>query len=245
MGAVRKAYSARCNFFADDSSLTNRINWYLVPDDTPVYDQPHVFFPRVDDHGGTGPSPFEETGPGRLVRSFNDGVDTWGFPKDHVDGDESDFLGQSSQKKYRVDGNPPTRPCPMPCTCDSLHEDHLTLTASVVFPDFMGIAPFDIVLNLGGPLGDDVWQATDDFGFPGSGGEFAASCAGGDTSDCTFEIGFGWISSPFGELNVTFSDDLVFTCSPFSFVATGHVFITDEEDGPVDTGTVASIRIIP
>lgn len=110
-GALRKAYSAKCNFFADDSSLSNRINWYIVPDDRQVFADPTVFFPRSDQSIPQGLSPFEQNGIGAIVRQKNDGFDTYGYPGTHVHGDSQDFLGQSPSHKYWIGMDPPVEPC--------------------------------------------------------------------------------------------------------------------------------------
>jgi hypothetical protein len=241
-GALRKAYSARCNFFADDSSLTNRISWYLVPDDTPVYDQATVFFPRVDDHDGTGPSPFEETGPGRLVRTFDDGADVWGYPKDHVDGDFQDFHGDSPKKKYWVDGNPPTRPCaPAVCNCTFLASSVTSITAHLVIPGFPGIPEQDVVMVRVVVSGVTTWQGLVDTGGQSGTALLTASCTSGDNPDCAFGVKFGWVGSPFGELDVEFTDDNTFTCSPLTFFGNGDLILV----GTGDVGIVCSVTIPP
>jgi hypothetical protein len=112
-GAIRRAYVAKANFFADDGpAATNRIKWYVVPDDTPVYDDWTCFWPRVDVPPDQALPQFENEGHGRDVRRFYAGNDIYGYKKDHVDGDREDFLGESLRAKYFVEGEPdPVQPC--------------------------------------------------------------------------------------------------------------------------------------
>lgn len=112
-GAIRRAYVAKANFFADEGpAATNRIKWYVVPDDTPVYDDWTSFWPRVDVPPDQAHTQFEYEGHGRDVRRFYAGNDIYGYDKDHVHGDPDDFLGKSLREKYFVDGEPdPVQPC--------------------------------------------------------------------------------------------------------------------------------------
>lgn len=110
-GAVRVPYSADCRFFADSALGSNRINWYIVPDDTPDYEGPSPFWPRIDVPQDEAHTDFEREGPG-YVRDKD-----WTLaylpplPVHGVHGDEQDFLGLSPSDKYEVDGDPPLSPC--------------------------------------------------------------------------------------------------------------------------------------
>lgn len=107
-GAVRKPYSAKCNFFADSLAGPNRINWYIVPDGTPIYDGITPFWPRVDVPDDQADTVFEQEGPGRTVRTF-DWMIAFVPPAPHgVHGDAQDFLGLSPSDKY---GPNPDSPC--------------------------------------------------------------------------------------------------------------------------------------
>jgi len=108
-GAVRKPYSAPCTFFSDLPTSSNRIRWYIVPDNTPAYDGPTVFWPRVDVPADQALTVHEKEGAGRNVRKFWRGIDFWGYPADHVHGDVADFMGKSLSSKYAAD-----RPCEGP-----------------------------------------------------------------------------------------------------------------------------------
>lgn len=112
-GAIRRAYVAKAKFFADDGpAATNRIKWYVVPDDTPVYEDWTCFWPRVDVPPDQALPQFENEGHGRDVRKFYAGNDIYGYLKDHVHGDPEDFLGESTRDKYFVEGEPdPVQPC--------------------------------------------------------------------------------------------------------------------------------------
>jgi hypothetical protein len=55
-----------------------------------------VFWPMVDNYDGRGPSQFELTGPGNIVRKFNDGWDLPGCDKTHVNGTALHFLGKGA-----------------------------------------------------------------------------------------------------------------------------------------------------
>lgn len=110
-GAVRKPYKAPIKFFADNPTADNQIRWYIVPDDTPIYEGWTVFWPRVDVPPNEANSKFEAEGLGRDVRTFYPGNDVYGFPADHVHGDDDDFQGLSKRKKYYVGDTPPVAPC--------------------------------------------------------------------------------------------------------------------------------------
>lgn len=177
MGALRKAYSADCRFFTDEPDRTNRINWYLVPDDRPCFELPTVFFPQVDHEDGTDPCFFERTGPGRIVRTFNEGIDIYGFDGSEFHGDEADFLGQSKAKKYWVGDIPPVAPCdgipemffpialafsasPVFCTSAGIAALHPTLDVSLHSPDDALWPDLTITLSVSIVGVSSVWAGT-------------------------------------------------------------------------------------
>lgn len=110
---MRAPYSARCNFFADGSTADNRINWYIVPDDTPRYAGPTVFYPRVDIPEDKASTVFEDEGAGRNVRRFKPRPIFIAPPPHDVHGDDDDFQGLSLKEKYFPDGVAPDAPCPI------------------------------------------------------------------------------------------------------------------------------------
>jgi len=108
---VQYAYSAPCRFFADDVARTNRINWYFVPDDTPIYEEPHVFtqglmHADVDDDGHGEPTAIRTR-----LRKHTRGLNTWGTEGLHVHGDADDFLRRSPRSKYHGPDGQPANPC--------------------------------------------------------------------------------------------------------------------------------------
>ena len=108
---MRSCYSAKCRFFSDDSATDNRINWFFVPDSTPVYEEPHVFWPRRDDDDTLGRSPHENTLGGERARKWRNGANLWDAWGEHVHGDAADFMGESLRAKYYVGGEHPESPC--------------------------------------------------------------------------------------------------------------------------------------
>lgn len=110
-GALRKCYNARCKFYAGDTEADNRINWYWARPDAEIYEGPNVFVPRVDSNNFEWTSLHEHEGPGRFVRTFNDGDSFVAAPGQETHGDDQDFLGQSPRSKHYVDGVPPVAPC--------------------------------------------------------------------------------------------------------------------------------------
>lgn len=110
-GAVRKPYSAACKFYADDIALDNRINWYIVPDNTPLYEGPTPFWPRVDVPPDKALTVHEREGQGRFVRTFDWGLVFIPPPAHAPHGDEQDFAGEAPRSKHWIDGIEPEAPC--------------------------------------------------------------------------------------------------------------------------------------
>lgn len=111
-GAVRAPYSAACKFYADDNGFDNRINWYIVPDDTPYYEGETPFWPRVLVPADKASTYREREGAGRVVRLFDHGVAFLPPAPPHgVHGDEQDFLGQSPRSKFWIEDVAPEAPC--------------------------------------------------------------------------------------------------------------------------------------
>lgn len=103
-GALRKCYTAPCNFHADEVAGGNFIRWYRVHPDTPIYQGLTVFTPGSDvpDREPTGP--FEQTGNGRTTRLKHNGFNYSSFPGISVDGDAQDFRGRSPLSKHFAGG---------------------------------------------------------------------------------------------------------------------------------------------
>ncbi|HLI95889.1 MAG TPA: hypothetical protein VKT72_07355 [Candidatus Baltobacteraceae bacterium] len=110
-GEVRIPYSAPCGFFADSSGLDNRINWYIVDDDTPTYDGLTAFWPRVDVPNDEAHTLYEKEGDeyARIKSWYLAFVPP--LPPHGVHGDSDDFMGVSLKAKYEIDGDPPDAPC--------------------------------------------------------------------------------------------------------------------------------------
>lgn len=113
-GAVRKPYTAPAKFFADDVTADNRIIWYPVSDDTPLYDGWTVFWPRVDTPSNEATSAYEVEGVPSLRLKAPPVTNVWGFSGDHVHGDDEDFRGLAPRSKY-FDGDTLLHPihCPV------------------------------------------------------------------------------------------------------------------------------------
>lgn len=158
---MRACYSAPCKFFADDLLPDNRINWYFVPDDTPIYDGTTVFWPRSDVPPDQATSAFESEGFGRDVRTHTLGTDVYGRAGDHVHGDADDFAGNSLRKKYYIDDVPPEQPCPVPvfpCVCADMLTDHPTFSLRMHSPDYPELDGFDMDMVLGSHIGGTGWR---------------------------------------------------------------------------------------
>lgn len=110
-GSVRKPYSARANFFADGSTADNRINWYIVPDDTPRYPGFTAFYPRVIHPADKANTIFEQEGAGRFVRRYLGNELFFPPPAHEAHGDDDDYQGRSLKAKYFVGDVAPEPPC--------------------------------------------------------------------------------------------------------------------------------------
>ncbi len=254
-GAVRKAYKAPARFFADDPEADNQIIWYNVPDDTEIYDDWTVFTPRVDTPPNEATSAYEREGIGRVVRTFYNGFDEYGFPGTHVHGDPEDFSGLAKRKKYFVGDVAPVPPCPSRLV-------RVPFSIGVVCPDegdvlacacnsVGGPASFDMIIDapdypeIDGMVVEMIEDEEEVFcTYHGSAEVLAGSfvgveivCAPGG-GDVQYLYTVLWPDSPYGEWEL--AGPLVlgdFTSSPWGFSHTDTVAIDFE-----DTENLATIH---
>ena len=187
-GRLPRCYSAKCKFFADDTEPDNRINWYFVPEGTPVFEGPHVFWPRYDDDDKAGLSPHENTMGGGHARKWRNGANLWGTTGDHFHGDPEDFLGNATRAKYYVGGNPPERPCGGPLRIQIKFGFKVKIRPKVWVPLEVGLA-------FGGEIVDsiDVLEVGLAFGAVGT-----SYPAGGELLAFGFEVGTTSSTMPAG-----------------------------------------------
>lgn len=256
-GAVRKAYKAPARFFADDPAADNQIIWYIVPDDTEIYDDWTVFTPRVDTPPNEATNAYEREGLGRIVRTFYDGVDVYGFPGTHSHGDPEDFRGLALRKKYFVGDVPPLPPCPdirafvrfaigvecpeeieeLECACNDVGGPaHFNMRIDA--PDYPAIDGRVVFINHdpafttcayhGTLVMEDETEIIVDI-----------NCASGiDGGQYLFEV--SWVDSPYGFWFMSgglFLDD--FTFFPWGFRHTDHVYVD-----LLDSGNFATLITI-
>ena len=82
-----------------------------MPDDTPIYEDWHVFTPGIDRSGDPPEGIYEFTRQRTNARKHHGGTNIFGTTGDHVHGDADDFLGLSLRSKYSPSGDPPANPC--------------------------------------------------------------------------------------------------------------------------------------
>lgn len=104
-GALRKCYTAPCNFHSDEVAGDNFIRWYRVKPGTPIYPHLTVFTPGSDVPDSQPTGPFEQTGNGRFLRAKHNGFNYSSLPGIAVDGDAQDFRGRSPLSKHFLDGD--------------------------------------------------------------------------------------------------------------------------------------------
>jgi len=155
-GAVRRSYSAPCRFYSDDSLRDNRINWYVVPRDTPIYEGKTVFWPRIDDLENETPYTYEQSGTARTIRKYFPFHHPAARPGDHVHGDPEDFEGLSPRSKYWIAGVPPVEPCAV----DESRAYGIKLGIVQVVP-FGGIFSFGLAIGFKRGLPDPTFPPAD------------------------------------------------------------------------------------
>lgn len=242
-----------CNFFADDVTYPNQINYYIVPDDTLIYDQPHVFFPRIDQPEWNHTCPFEKCGLSHGLRTYYAGDDIYGFPKDHVDGDFDDFNGRSLSTKYSVAGAPPVNPCvgvpafkdaivfaftstTIACECDTLGTFYGTLPLVLSCPDdprFDGVR-FDVPFQSG--FLENIWYLETTF----LGRSWFVEVFGPNESGEPCTLGVIMATMDVGDTIEVDGTQAGFThCDPLNWTTTGEV----NDPGP--TGAIVTFTIAP
>jgi hypothetical protein len=103
-------YSAPCRTYAG-GPFDNRIIWYYVPDDAPLYEGLSAFEPRVDEMFEKVNDTFEKAGFGLKPRKHTRGIDIWFRDALGVIGDEDDFAGRATADKCQCQEGPPHEPC--------------------------------------------------------------------------------------------------------------------------------------
>lgn len=111
-GALREghAYSAPCRTSAN-GEFDNRIIWYFVDDDAPVYEGLNAFEPRVDNIYDLAHGTLEKSALRPCPRKHYSGRDIWFRDASGVIGTADDFAGRTLAGVCQCQEGPPHPPC--------------------------------------------------------------------------------------------------------------------------------------